>query len=116
MKKKELGKFGETIAKKYLIDQGFTFITENYFTRKGEIDLIFQNKNILLFIEVKTRKNKNDFDIAIGFQKMKCLRASAEIFIEKENVSFTEMQFDVIFILLGTTGNVEEIGHKPNFL
>ncbi len=116
MKTKELGYLGEQIAKKYLIGKGFEFITENYFTKKGEIDLIFLNQDILLFIEVKTRKNKKDFDIAIGFQKMKRLRASAEIFIEKEDVSFKEMQFDVVFILLGPEGNVEEIGHKPNFL
>lgn len=116
MKKKELGKIGEDTAQSYLHDLGWIFITKNYFTSKGEIDLIFKDHDILVFIEVKSRINKDDFEHAIGFQKVKRLRASAEIFIEKENVSFREMRFDVIFIKLDIEGIVEGIGHRPNFL
>ncbi|MGL5955920.1 MAG: YraN family protein [Brevinema sp.] len=111
-----LGKIGEQKAKKYLIDKGFEFITENYFTPKGEIDLIFKEKEILIFVEVKTRKNKKHLETAFGFQKVKHLRASAEIFIEKEDISFIEMRFDVIFILLDHEDTVVEIGHRPNFV
>ncbi len=115
MKNKELGDIGENIAKKFLIDKGFEFITENYFTRNGEIDLFFKDQNILLFIEVKTRKNKRHLDIAIGFQKVKHLRASAEVFIEKENVSFEEVRFDVVLVFLNSEDKVVEIGYRPNF-
>ncbi|MGL4676494.1 MAG: YraN family protein [Brevinema sp.] len=111
-----LGKIGEQIAKKYLIDKGFEFITENYFTIKGEIDLIFKENETLIFVEVKTRKNKKYWENAFGFQKVKHLRASAEIFIEKQDISFIEMQFDVIFILLDHKNTVVEIGHRPNFV
>ncbi len=115
LKNNELGKIGEKVAKKYLIDKGFEFITENYFTRKGEIDLVFKNQDILLFIEVKTRRNKKDLETAIGFRKVKNLKASAEIFLEKEDVSFKEMQFDVIFVTLDAKGEVVEIGHRPDY-
>lgn len=116
MTNKELGKFGEEIAKKYLINKGFEFITENYFTRCGEIDLIFKDKEILIFVEVKARKNRNQFETAIGFQKVKNLQASVEIFLEKEEISFNEMRFDVIFIFLDSEEKVVEIGYRPNFI
>lgn len=116
LKNKELGIKGESLAKKYLIDKGFEFITENYFTRYGEIDLIFKDQQILLFIEVKTRKNKDHLETAIGFRKVKSLQASAEIFIEKEDVSFTEMRFDVVFVVLDLEEKVVEIGYRPNFI
>ncbi len=116
MKKKELGNVGEKAAKKFLIGKGFEFIAENYFTRKGEIDLIFRENDILIFVEVKTRKNKSHLDIALGLQKVKHIRASAEIFIEKEEISFNEMRFDVVFVGVDSEENVAEIGYRPNFL
>lgn len=116
MKNNELGKIGEVVAKNYLINKGFEFITENYFTRYGEIDLIFKDKDILIFIEVKARKNKKHLETAIGFRKVKNLRASAEIFLEKENISFNETRFDVLFILLDSEEKVVEIGYRPNFI
>lgn len=116
LKNKELGNIGEKAAKNYLIDKGFEFITENYFTRYGEIDLVFKEKEILLFIEVKSRKNKSHFDDAIGFRKVQSLRRSAELFIEKESISFKEMRFDVIFVNIGSEATVVEIGYRPNFI
>ena len=107
LKNNELGKIGEKVAKKYLIGKGFEFITE--------IDLVFKNQDILLFIEVKTRRNKKDLETAIGFRKVKNLKASAEIFLEKEDASFKEMQFDVIFVTLDAKGEVVEIGHRPDY-
>lgn len=115
LSKKELGKLGEIAAKKYLIDKGFEFIAENYFTKYGEIDLIFKNNELLIFVEVKTRRNKNDLSISINQQKTKRIYLSAQIFIEKESVSFKETQFDVIFITIDKSDQVAEIGHRPNF-
>ncbi|MGL4367262.1 MAG: YraN family protein [Brevinemataceae bacterium] len=114
-KNKALGKFGETTAKNYLINKGFELISENYFTRKGELDLIFKDNNTLIFIEVKTRKNKMDLSLAIGFKKSQHLYSAAEIFIEKEQIPFEDMRFDIIFVLINTRGEVEEIEHRPNF-
>lgn len=116
MTKKELGSYGESIAKKYLINKGMTFIYQNYFTRKGEIDLVFRDKTKLLFIEVKTRTKRADFENSIGIRKAKHLHESARIFLEKEDIFFEEVQFDAVFVLLDNRGDVVEIGHKPNFL
>lgn len=50
-----LGKLGEDLAKQYLLDQGYSFITANFHSKAGEIDLVFQDTDTLVFVEVKTR-------------------------------------------------------------
>ena len=53
--KLKLGNQGELLAKKHLQNKGYTFLEKNYRTKFGEIDLIFQSKNTVVFVEVKTR-------------------------------------------------------------
>jgi putative endonuclease len=52
------GQEAEAIAAKYLKAQGLKLITSNYRSRFGEIDLIMQNGESLVFIEVRLRKSK----------------------------------------------------------
>ena len=53
------GKFGETEAKKYLIQNNYIIIESNFRCKAGEIDIIAKDveKNELVFLEVKTRNN-----------------------------------------------------------
>ncbi len=51
-----LGLAGEQKAKEYLIEKGYKFVTENYHSKFGEIDLIMSNETFIVFVEVKTRK------------------------------------------------------------
>lgn len=55
-KKKKIGKLGEELAIKYLIDQGYKIIEKNFECKIGEIDIIAKDKNEIVFIEVKSRK------------------------------------------------------------
>lgn len=50
------GKHAEQQARYYLQRQGLIFIMENYYCRQGEIDLIMQDADQLVFVEVKYRK------------------------------------------------------------
>ena len=60
MRKKSLGKLGENLAAKYLQkNKGYKFIKRNFTSKFGEIDLIFQDKDVLVFVEVKTRFSKS---------------------------------------------------------
>ncbi|MBU3935414.1 YraN family protein [Patescibacteria group bacterium] len=47
------GRYGESLALRYLQQKGYRFIQSNFHTRYGEIDLIMIDKNKLIFIEVK---------------------------------------------------------------
>ncbi len=50
-----LGKEGERIAKEFLKKKGYSILKENYRTPLGEIDIIAREKDVLVFVEVKTR-------------------------------------------------------------
>ncbi|MGH8023935.1 MAG: YraN family protein, partial [Limisphaerales bacterium] len=53
------GALGEQAAKKFLKQQGLKFLTANFRSRRGEIDLIFRDEDCLVFAEVKTRSSED---------------------------------------------------------
>ncbi len=60
MKKHNLqtGNLGENIAKEYLENKGYKIIDQNYKTKYAEIDIIAERKNVLVFVEVRTKTNE----------------------------------------------------------
>lgn len=52
-----IGKIGEEIVTKYLLENNYRIIERNFQCRQGEIDIIAKDKNEIVFIEVKTRTN-----------------------------------------------------------
>ncbi len=52
-----LGKWGESLAAEFLVENGYTLVTTNYRTPDGEIDLVVTKDRELVFVEVKTRQN-----------------------------------------------------------
>ena len=56
--KKILGKKGEKLVEKYLKERGYTLLKRNFRTPFGEADLIFQDKDEIVFVEVKTRTSE----------------------------------------------------------
>lgn len=57
-KRHVIGQKGEEFAKNYLQENNYKIIERNFNCRQGEIDIIAQDKENLVFIEVKTRTNK----------------------------------------------------------
>ncbi len=51
--------YSEDLALKYLKRHGLKLLARNYRSRHGEIDLIMQDKDILVFVEVRYRKHDN---------------------------------------------------------
>lgn len=56
MKKSEIGKTGEDAVCKYLENLGYSIAVRNYRIKGGEIDIIAENSDYIVFVEVKTRK------------------------------------------------------------
>ena len=62
MKKSEhlqLGKRGEDAAEEFLLAKGFHILFRNYRFQKAEVDIVASYKNLLVLIEVKTRRSNN---------------------------------------------------------
>ncbi len=52
----EIGKRGECLAARYLRRHGFRILARNVHCGRNELDLIAQNKEYVIFVEVKTRR------------------------------------------------------------
>lgn len=112
--KSRTGKTGEALAKKHLLNKGLKFLRSNYRFEKSEIDLIFidETQKIILFCEVKTRRNKNfgEPEESINNLKMEHLRKAAEGFIlNHEDLSLYDLRFDVVTIMLGEEVIIDHI-------
>ena len=95
------GKKGEKAAESYLKKQGYRILKRNYRTKVGEIDLIAEHKNVLVFIEVKSRTNtsiEHPF-MAVTPGKQKKIARTASCFIAQNKVGDREIRFDVVSIL-----------------
>jgi len=107
LKKKELGAKGEEIAVLYLKSRGYRIIERNYRIRLGEIDIIAEQGNDLVFIEVKTRSGTHfgsPFD-SITIQKQKQLSKVALEYINKQGCNNRPARFDVVGIEFQVGGN-----------
>ena len=79
MNRKEVGVLGEKLAKNFLKKKGYRVRETNFRCRHGEIDIIAEKKDCLIFIEVRT-KTSTDFgspEESITFAKKEKLIASA---------------------------------------
>ena len=52
------GRTGEEIACNFLKEQRYNIVKRNYRSRIGEIDIVAEHKEYLVFCEVKTRRNR----------------------------------------------------------
>lgn len=82
MNKTALGKKGEAIAVKFLIQKGFKIVETNYRIRAGEIDIVAIDKDTLVYIEVKTRTS-SEFGLpeeSVTPRKIKYIVQSAKFY------------------------------------
>jgi putative endonuclease len=99
---KTKGNFGEQIAKKYLLKKGYAVLQSNFRAGKiGEIDIIAQNGNCLIFAEVKYRQNLNYGypSEALNSKKIKKIHMVVNIYLNMNKIENKEMRFDVIEIM-----------------
>lgn len=89
MNKRFVGKVGELIATKYLVEKGFTITYKNWTCRWGEIDVIAEKDNILTFVEVKCRTGPLNChpSEAITYYKRKSLQRSINMFLAKHYIT-----------------------------
>lgn len=93
------GAWGEAVAAEYLRTKRYRLVASGYRCRFGEIDLIVENKNFLVFVEVKLRKS-DQFAKAYEFvngKKQERIRTTASIYLS-QNPTDLQPRFDVIEI------------------
>ena len=100
MRTKELGRFGEERAARYLRLRGYRILETNYACRFGEIDLIAQRGRYLVFVEVKLRKNANFAEARefVTYGKQRRILKSASLWLAAHGSDELQPRFDVIEI------------------
>lgn len=109
------GELGERAAKRYLKKAGLKFLYANFRGEQGEIDLIFREKKILIFVEVKTRSSEawRRPAAAVNRDKQRKIVATARDYLRLLERSDIPVRYDIVEVLLDE-GRVNEIRHQPN--
>lgn len=117
MNTKEKGKKGEDLAVEFLKNKGYIIKKRNFhFGKTGEIDIIAQDKNSLVFVEVKMRSSDAYGDplLSITASKQRAIRKTAEGYLYVNKITDMECRFDVVTIDIRYTP--EKIEHLINAL
>jgi len=109
------GELGERTAKKHLQRLGLKFLTANFRSDRGEIDLIFRDQDCLVFVEVKTRSSEDWVRPAayVNAGKRRRLSQTALDYLRLIKNPEIKLRFDIVEVLLEGEA-VREVRHLPN--
>ena len=109
------GELGERAAKKHLRRLGLKFLTANFRSPRGEIDLVFRDGDCLVFIEVKTRSSESwkRPAAAVNARKRRLLSMAALDYLKLIAQPSVRIRFDIVEVLLDA-GAIREVRHLPN--
>jgi putative endonuclease len=77
------GRAAEDRAAEFLIAKGCTMITRRFKCRRGELDLVMLDGDVLAFVEVKLRRNAGQAEEAVTKRKRELLHESAREYLWK---------------------------------
>ncbi len=111
-----LGHWGENLASEYLEKKGYRILARNARTPYGEIDLIAQGQEGLVFVEVKARRSKayGEPEAAITPTKRQHLQDAAEAYLQAHPEQDGAWRIDVVAIYRPRGSSNPEILHLEN--
>ena len=112
---KRLGEWGEAEAQCYLETRGYLFVDRNYRAQEGEIDLVMQDGDIVVFVEVKTRTS-NKFgapEESISKVKRQRLQRAAWAFLQEHEIIDAPWRIDVVAIEASANRTIQRLDHYP---
>lgn len=126
MDNRSFGRVGENSAAIYLEKNGFNIIGRNVYVGRCEIDIIAENGDLLLFVEVKTRRQAPDVKSiygrpasAVDREKRQNLMSAVRRYLHenrKETEAF-QPRIDIIEVYVDPSEKaykVLDIRHFPN--
>ena len=109
------GELGERTAKTHLRRLGLKFLTANFRSARGEIDLVFRDADCLVFVEVKARSSEawGRPAAAVNARKRRLLSQTALDYLRLLKNPPVKIRFDIVEVLLQES-RVREVRHLPN--
>ena len=108
----DLGKWGEDCAAAYLQHMGYTIVARDWKSGHRDIDIIAQDDAVVIFVEVKTRRNRVfvEPETAVDYYKRRNLQGAINHYVKYYHVNH-DIRFDIITVV-GTMGDADpEIEH-----
>lgn len=96
----QLGQRGEALAWNFLRKRGYSILEKNYRTRFGEVDIIAQKGGVLVFLEVKTRRD-HQFGFpaeSVDWRKQQKIIRVAEAYLQAKGLENRAARFDILSI------------------
>ena len=111
----DFGHWGEELAASFLRDKGYVILERDWRSGHRDLDIIAMDGDVLVFVEVKTRRNRDfmDPEAALDYRKLNSLRLSANHYIKSHHLDNT-YRFDVVTIV-GSLFSHPEINHIKDF-
>jgi putative endonuclease len=108
-----LGRLGERLAAEHLERRGCLIVGRNHRTRYGEIDLIVMDGDILVFVEVKTRRGRGSPWDALHDAKRAQVRRMARAYLTEvpDRPRAESLRFDAIGIQIDGRGRLTSLSH-----
>ncbi len=96
-----LGRYGESLAARYLTERGMVLLDQNWRCPAGEIDLVLRDGDVLVVCEVKTRTSL-DYGTpheAVTPHKVQRMRRLAAAWLEAHAAAPTGVRLDLVAVL-----------------
>jgi len=127
----KIGKLGEDVACKFLEKQGYSILERNYTKKWGEIDIVAQKKQMLYFVEVKS-KSVSDVNLAFDNNiedssfsrpeenmhpwKLKRLSRTIQTYLIHNRIGNTTWQFDLLVVYLDIDRRLAKVKKIENIV
>ncbi len=110
----DFGKWGEEVATAYLRDQGYIILETDWSSGYRDIDIIALDRNMVVFVEVKTRTSRDITDPAdaVNRRKLQQLARAINHYVRSRHVD-RDIRFDIITVV-GRMGEQPEIDHMED--
>ena len=113
---KKLGSLAEDLAETYFREHGYIVLGRNFRAGPGEIDLVLEKDDTVIFVEVKARRSLK-YGLpqeAVTTSKQQTIRRVAEAYLQKNKRAGSEIRFDVMAITFsGRDGMKASFEHIP---
>jgi len=113
-RRKERGAAAEEAAARYLSSLGYQVLERNWRCRSGEIDLIARDGEVLVFVEVRSRRTGSRFGAAVEAvtpRKIRQVRGVAGVYLSFHPHVAGPVRFDVVAVTLQSDDSVADLRH-----